>query len=315
MTQEREYQGGKISEPGCYSGIPIDQYHGDPDLLDGFSISSTGVRAVDRRPSEFWCTSIYNPDRLDEDVSDDTKDQIFGRAAHHLLLGEAAFSEHFAIRPETYPDRKTGEAKKWTLNADWCKSWVSEQAEAGRAVLSDGDIDKIKRMRDSLARHPIVQAGALNGRVERSLFAKVADIWLKARPDVIPGDGSDFVDLKTARAVDDDSLSKAIFNAGYHVQGAVVRMVWRELGYEFGSFVLAFLEKKAPYEVRFFEVRTQDLDLGERQARSAIRTVKECLKRGEWPGYDGFDPSVLNIDIPAWARTRIDTGLAQKEAA
>ena len=310
MIAERKWNGSKIVQPGCYSGIPIDTYHGDVNLLDGFSISSTGVRTVDRRPSEFWCTSIYNPDRLDEDVSDDTKDQIFGRAAHHLLLGEADFLKHFAIRPDKAPD-----GKAWNGNNTSCKGWLTAQADAGLSVLSPSEIETIKRMRDNLARHPIVKAGAINGRVERSMFAKVGGIWLKARPDVIPGDGSDFVDLKTARGVDDDTLSKAIFNAGYHVQGAVVRMVWRELGYDFGSFVLAFLEKKAPYEVRFFEVRTQDLDLGERQARAAIRTVKECLKRGQWPGYDGFDPSVLNIDIPTWARTRIDTDLASKEAA
>lgn len=307
---EQVWNGETITKPGVFAGVHIDRYHGDPKLLEGFGISSTGVRAVDRRPAEFWCTSIYNSERLDEDASDDTKDQIFGRAAHHLLLGEADFAQHFIAQPKEAPD-----GRAWNGNNKSCKEWLADQKKAGISVLTEKEIETIKRIADSMSRHPIVRAGAINGRVERSAFAKFGNVWLKARPDVIPGDGADFIDLKTARSVDDDSISKTVFNAGYHVQGAVVRMVWRELGLPFGSFVLAFLEKTAPFEVRFFEVRTQDLDLGERQARAAIRTVKECLKRGVWPGYDGFDPSVLNIDIPAWARTRAETTLAVKEAA
>lgn len=303
---DRIWTGKQIDEPGIWRDIPIEVYHHEPDLLDGFSISSSGIRQVDDRPSAYWVHSPYNPNRIEREA---TEALNVGKAAHHLLLGEADFAEHFVIRPEQIG------GKPWQGNRTECKAWMGEQAEAGLTVILPTQIEAIRRMRDSLAAHPIVQAGALNGRIERSMFAKIDDIWLRARPDVIPNDGGDFVDLKTAASVDDDSIAKSIFNSGYHVQGAVVRMVWRELGYDFGSFVLAFLEKTPPYEVRFFEVRTQDLDLGERQARSAIRTVKECLKRGVWPGYDGFDPSVLNIDIPAWARTRIDTGLAMKEAA
>lgn len=301
-----------ITKPGTYANVPIETYHGDTKLLDGFSISSSGIRQVDDRPSAYWIHSPYNPKRVEKKASEALN---FGKAAHHLLLGEAGFAEHFAIRPDTYPDRKTGEPKPWNMNADHCKAWVAEQYAAGRIVLSNADIDVIRAMRDSLAAHPIVRAGALNGRVERSMFAKVGGIWLRARPDVIPQHDGAFVDLKTSAAVDDDSLARTIFDRGYHVQGAVVRMVCRELKLPFESFVLAFLEKTAPFEVRFKEVQTQDLDLGERQARAAIRIARECLRRNVWPGYDGFYPSVLNIQLPEWARTRAEKVVAMKEAA
>ncbi|SHI78856.1 PDDEXK-like protein of unknown function [Aureimonas altamirensis DSM 21988] len=305
-VKETVWNGQQIVEPGIYAGVPIETYHHDVDLLDSFGISSSGIRQVDDRPSAYWVHSPYNPERIERDA---TEALNFGKAAHHLLLGESGFAQHFAVRPASIA------GKPWQGNRTECKDWMADQAKAGRTVILPSQIDDIRRMRDSLAAHPIVQAGALNGRIERSMFAKFDDIWMKARPDVIPNDGGDFVDLKTAASVDDDSLSKTIFSSGYHVQGAVVRMVWRELGLPFGSFVLAFLEKSAPYEVRFFEVRAQDLDLGERQARAALQTVKECRKQGVWPGYDGFHPSVLNIDIPQWARTRTETTLAAKEAA
>ncbi|WAJ27154.1 PD-(D/E)XK nuclease-like domain-containing protein [Antarcticirhabdus aurantiaca] len=303
---ERTWTGETITEPGIYASVPIESYHHDTGLLDGFSISSSGIRQVDDRPSAYWIHSPFNPDRVERES---TEALNFGKAAHHLLLGEADFAQHFAVRPAKL------NGKDWQGNRTDCKEWLEGRAAEGLTVILPAQIETLKRMRDSLAAHPIVQAGALNGRIERSMFARFGKVWLRARPDVIPMDGGDFVDLKTAAAVDDDSLSRAIFSAGYHVQAAVVRMVWCALGLDFGSFVLAFLEKTPPYEVRFFEIRTSDIDLGERQARAALRTVEECLKRGQWPGYDGWDPSVLNIDIPTWARTRAEATLAVKEAA
>ncbi|WP_416355522.1 PD-(D/E)XK nuclease-like domain-containing protein [Aureimonas phyllosphaerae] len=306
MSTERTWDGKTITEAGVYASVPIETYHGDTSLLNGFAISSSGVRQVIDRPSAYWVHSPFNPARIEKES---TEALNFGKAAHHLLLGEEGFSEHFAMRPDEIG------GKPWQGNRTECKAWIAEREAEGRTVVLPAQIDTLRRMRDSLAAHPIVQAGALNGRIERSLFARVSGVWLKARPDVIPRDDGSFVDLKTAAAVDDDSIARSIHDRGYHVQGAVIRMVCRALELPFESFVLAFVEKTAPYEVRFFEVRTQDLDLGERQARNALRMVGECLKRGQWPGYDGFAPSVLNIDIPQWARTRAETTLAAKEAA
>lgn len=310
---ERFYREGKIEAPGVYAGVDIEAYHHDANLFDGFSISSSGLRALLRRPSEYWWTSPYNPNR-EEPESKSTLE--FGKAAHMLLLGEAGFAERYALRPQTYENDK-GEWKPWNANASACKGWLQKQANAGRVVITETDIGHIRQIAAALSRKEAIRLGILNGRIERSIFAKIDGIWCKARPDAVPNDSGDFVDLKTAASVDDDSLSKAIYSNGYHVQAGLLRMIVREvLGPDaFTSFTFVFVEKSAPYDVRVMQLKDTDIDLGERQARRGLQILADCIKRGEWPGYDGFEQHISFVEMPSWAKTRIDTDLRQQEAA
>lgn len=312
FSREKVYAGGKITAPGVWTAVPIDAYHGDVNLFDGFSISSSGLRAVLRRPSEYWGFSPYNPKPFEREEKTSLE---FGKAAHMLLLGEDGFKERYSLRPEKYPGEK-GEMKPWSGNANWCKGWLADQKNAGRTVITDTEIGHIRHMADALARKEPIRLGILNGRIERSIFTKHGNIWLKARPDVVPNDSGDFVDLKTAASVDDESLSKAIYQHGYHVQAGLLRMIVREvLGADaFTSFTFVFVEKAPPYDVRVMQLKDEDIDLGERQARKAIATVQECLKRKHWPGFDGFDREFSYTEMPSWARTRIENELSREAA-
>lgn len=298
MKNERAYAGGQITMPGVYRGVPIEAYHGDTKLFPGFSISSSGLRSVLRRPSEYWGFSPYNPKPFERDEKSSLE---FGKAAHMLLLGEDGFKERYVLRPEEI------NGKAWQGNRKDCKEWLSEQKAAGRVVMTMTEIDHIRNIADALARKEPIKLGILNGRVERSLFTKHGKIWLKARPDVVPNDSGDFVDLKTAASVDDDSLSKSVYQYGYHVQAGLMRMIVRDvLGADaFTSFTFVFVEKAPPYDVRVLQLKDEDIELGERQARKAIATVEECLKRKSWPGYDGFEREFGMVEMPSWARTRI----------
>jgi PDDEXK-like domain of unknown function (DUF3799) len=304
---ERIYMGGKITVPGIYRGVSIDDYHGNVELFDAFSISSSGLRAVNRRPSEYWGFSPYNPNPFEKPEKDSLE---FGKAAHMLVLGEEGFKSRYVLRPATYPDDK-GNEKPWSGNSNWCKGWLEAQRKAGRTVITETEIGHIRHMADALARKEAIKLGILNGRIERSLFAKDGKVWLKSRPDVVPNDSGDFVDLKTAASVDDDSLSKAIYSHGYHIQAGLLRMIVREVMGEqaFSSFTFVFVEKAPPYDVRVMQLKDEDIDLGEAQARKAIATVKECLKRGVWPGYDGFEREISYTEMPGWAKTKIKTEL------
>lgn len=308
LKAEQKWNGKQIVRRGIYAGVPIEDYHSKTDLFDGFSISSSGLRAVLRRPSEYWGFSPYNPKPFDRPEKDSLE---FGKAAHMLLLGEEGFKERYSLRPANYPDGKGGE-KPWSGQSNWCKAWLADQAKAGKVVITETDIGHIRQIATALSRKEAIRLGILNGRIERSLFCKDGDIWLKARPDVVPNDSGDFVDLKTAASVDDESLSKAIYNNGYHVQAGLLRMIVRQvLGADaFSSFTFVFVEKSPPYDVRVLQLKDEDIDLGESQARAAIETVKRCLKENSWPGFDGFDREMVGYaEMPAWAKTRIKNQL------
>ena len=306
--QEILWSGEKIAVNGIYSNIPIDRYHNDTKLFDGFSISSSGLRQVIRRPSEYWCYSPYNPNRYERES---TKALDFGQAAHMLILGEEGFASQYVLRPDVI------DGAAWQGNRKVCKEWMNDAKESGRTVITEKEIEDIRHIADNLVKHPIVQQGVLNGRVERSIVYRDGNIWIKSRPDLIVKAGGDFVDLKTAVDVSNEALMRTIYEHGYHVQAAVVRMAIREVMGEgiFNSFSFVFVEKKPPYDVRVMQLRPEDIDVGERQARLAIQKVKHCLEVDEWPGYDGFNPSVDWIFMPVWARTNLENSLEKEERA
>ncbi len=302
-------RGTLITKPGVYSGVDMATYHG-AQLCDGPSVSSSTLRTItNESPAHAWVTHPLNPNRIEPEETDAF---ILGRAAHHLLLGEDDFSTIFIKRP----DEIGGEA--WHGNKKICKAWLAEQKLSGRTVLTGSNIEQIKGMARSLAAHPLVASGILNGGIEQSYLWKCKDtgLWKKARPDATPNESGDFCDLKTSVSVLTEDLQRTIAEYGYHQQGAMICEGWHALtGSNASSFTLAFVEKKPPYCVRIVTLRDDDLARGEQQNAAAMQTFARCLESGEWPGPGGADAEYLSL--PAWAQSRIDFNLEQlaKEAA
>lgn len=301
------YTGGRITKPGIYSGVPMHQtpespgYHGD--ICDGPSFSSTHLRKADKESmDEVWDIHPCNPDRAEPKDKDHF---ILGRAAHTLLLGEAGFRETFAIRPETYPDDKGGE-KPWNGNATWCKDWLKKAASEGMDVLTVAQLENIKGMARRMMGEPLIATGGiLNGLVEHSLFWKDAQtgIWLKARPDVIPTDSRLIVDLKTAHAVDWESVERAIGENRYHMQAALIAEGLETLvGGEWNDAVYPFVKVTRPWSINITPIDGESLTFGRMQNRRAINRIAECLRTNNWPG-----PSDSEVakGLPPWMKKRL----------
>jgi hypothetical protein len=299
------WDGTPITKPGMYSGIPMISYHGN--ICDGPSVSTTGLKKlIGESPADFWDTSYMNPDRAEDK---ETSALIFGRAIHHLILGEPHFQKVFAEQPSTYEDEKTGEIKKWTNAAHACKRWDAARAKENRYVLTKSEVEGIRGIARSLATHPLVQAGVLNGLVERSLFWKdrKTGIWLKHRPDVIPTDSGDICDLKKIRSVDWDQLRRNIFDFGYYQQGALSKWALKEvLDIDMQSFMLLFVEDKRPFSVRPVILKDIDLEIGTVANRAALDIMARCLKEDRWPGPGGLnDDHVEYIEMDTWQKNSI----------
>ena len=103
------------------------------------------------------------------------------------------------------PDAK-GVLQPWSLRTNYAKEWMDARRHEGKEVIFPKEVEQISGMAHALGTHPMVKAGAFDGYVERSGFwrDKETGVWLKVRPDVIPSDIGDFVDLKTTgqRAVE-----------------------------------------------------------------------------------------------------------------
>lgn len=296
---EITYTGQIITEPGCYAGLPISIYHGQP--TDGPSVSSSGLRTIwSESPAHFFARSSLNPNRK---AQPDSGAFAVGRLAHKLLLeGRAGLEDEFAIRPECWDSWRTKEAKVWR----------DAQVLEGKTVITEDDLETVTGMAESLARHPLVKAGILDGRVERSLIWKDEEtgIWVKSRPDVIPNGSGLVADLKSTVSVTDDALSKSIASYGYNCQAAVVAMGLKAvLGMTMEEFALVWVEKADPFCVRVTTLTAEDLDRGHRQVRAALRTMARCLETGHWPGPGGDRQDAVYLPIPAYAANAIDREL------
>lgn len=284
MSELRTLADGElITEPGMYD-IPIDLYHSQ--CTDGPSLSSTSIRRLLQSPAHYWKHSELNPHRAEEEDKDAF---ILGRAAHHLLLGEREFGKHFVVSP--FDSFRTNEAK----------AWKAEQIASGRTVLTETQIDKIRGMAGllpwqrgmtncGLKNTPLVMAGALSGAIERSLFWKQGNVWLKARPDAIPEGDSDFSDLKTISSksgsgLSDFDLTRAIRDRRYYVQGAMVGMgADAVLKRKMTGFHLIFVDTGDVHAVSPITIDDADLIRGERAVFLAVQIFERCLASGVWPG-------------------------------
>lgn len=308
MTKTIDWDGKTITKPGLYGRLGIDLYHSG-NICDGPSISSSGLRKIfSQSPAHYWAESPLNPNRLEQDAK---AHFTLGRAVHHLMLGEPFFAKLFAIQPDEYPDSKTGEMKPWNNNANFAKAWHTEREAEGKSVLTPTQVDQIKGMAQSLGHHPLIAAGALNGQIERSGFVKdkKTGVWLKVRPDSIPNDSGDYVDLKTTTSVVWNDLVRTIGDFGYHQQMALIRRVVRELGLPFTSATLVFVESKAPFCTRVVTLKENDLDRGEKQNAACIQVFADCLKAKHWPGPGGDREDAEYIELGEFAQKRIDDKL------
>ena len=309
------FDGQKISAPGIFSGVPSQIYHG-PDLCVGPSISSSGLRTIFTDSAmQYWIHSPYNPNRLEEE---DSRAFIVGRAAHHLCLGEADFKKYFIVRPAEYPDAKTGELKKWTRAANYCKAAEKAWADANLDILTPEELETIKGLagiqpwqkglEDSgLMNNAVVRAGAMQGLVEHTIIAQDREtgIWIKARPDVIPTASQEACDFKTTQSVHGYKLQQTLDDYRYDAQAAIVSYCLEQAaGFRLTNFALIFACKAAPHEVAVRELKPGDLDDGQKDMQAAIRTFALCMERGKWPGVGGGEEDARYLERSDRARER-----------
>lgn len=304
------WTGAPIAMPGWFDGVPLSIYHSNRITKDP-SVSSSGLRTMWANgtvsPKHFYASWPFNPHYDEDEDSEETKAFILGRAAHHLFLGEDDFGQQFIMRPE-----KIG-GLAWHGNRTECRDFIKKQKQAGRTVLTSGDVKIIKGMAASIAEDRMAM-DLLQGQIEQTLIAQDPEtgIWLRARPDVIPTADGMFADLKTTPSVLDFDLKMTLRKFGYNQQGALIWEICELLKLPFDGFVLIFVEKKSPFCTRIIELTDEDLGLGRMQNRAMIRLTAKCLKENNWPGPGNGDAKYFSM--PKAEQEFIDARLASLEA-
>lgn len=286
-----------ITEPGVYD-IGMAWYH--DACTDGPCMSSSGLRTLYKKtPLHYWDVSPFNRDRApDPDIESEAL--RIGRAAHTLLLEPHLFRQQFVTRPVQWDSWRTAAAKQWR----------AEQTMEGLTVMEGAEMQRVSGMAESLRRHPLYNQGLLDGDLELSLIWKDprTGLWLKSRPDAIP-EGSDILaDLKCLRAADTDSLSKAIYDAGYDMQLAMASIGMRTLlGRSVTDFVLVVVENDRPHAVRIAPIPHDEIERAVLMLRAAINLAAKCFRENEWPAYESED--TIPVYRRGWALQQIEAGI------
>ncbi|WP_245413750.1 PD-(D/E)XK nuclease-like domain-containing protein [Fulvimarina endophytica] len=230
----------------------------------------------------------------------------FGKCVHCLLLGDEVFKDAFEVRPEQWKDYKPKAAQEWR----------DAVRAAGKTPVTLDDLERVRRIADDAANYPEVRQGILNGRVERTIAWKDEEtgIWVRCRPDVLSNADGVFADLKTCSSFSEDFLERQAFDACYWLQGAMTRFVCRHLGMPFETFVLLYVLNNEVPDTTHVELSQHELDRGERALRWSLRTIRQCLNNGSWPGARPFRGGESDLQLKPFHKSKIDDFLEREEA-
>jgi len=171
--------GEKISEAGAYD-IPLFRYHSD--ICSAPSVSSSEISQIANNGEIYYSRSKYNPEfKPLEEYKAHKRRFNFANAAHaRLLLGPKDWhKEDFILIPKKWNGKtfRTRELSEWV--------WLQE-VRKGLICIFESEVDAVDAMAKRVEEHPEAKALLQYGLPEITLCHKIGDIWVKARPDILP---------------------------------------------------------------------------------------------------------------------------------
>jgi hypothetical protein len=136
------------------------------------------------------------------------------------------------------------------------------------------------------------------GQAEQTLVWQEGDVWCKARLDWLH-EGARYVDdyKTTSASANPETWCRNVFPSGVAIQAAFyLRGVRTLLGYD-AAFRFVVQETYPPYALSVVGLGPDALVLAEKKVIFALDLWRDCLARGEWPGYP---TRTAYADLPPW---------------
>lgn len=264
---------------GVHENVPATTYHSVRAVSSSFLKAFIGKSPAHAKAVLDGMTS---PD--DEDAEGAL---MIGTAAHAATLEPAEYDRTYVVGPEA------------ARNTTAWKDFAADQPE-GLICLKPSEAAVIDGIRSSVHGHPIASRllDACDRR-ELSIFWRQNGIPCKARIDLYSSLKTCLVDLKTAASAAPDDFEKASYKFGYHIQFPWYVHALAQFDIPCSSVGLVVVEKLPPYAVVVYEPGVNWFSVGERKIVEAMGRLPSLWERDEWPGYSD---SILQLNLPAWAR-------------
>lgn len=269
--------------------LASDAYHDDAAGDTPTLSKSVMHELLTKSPKHAWtCHPKLNPAfKRDEDPKYD-----LGRAAHGLFLEGDANVEVF-----TYDN--------WTTKA--AKEARAEARAHGKTPMLGKHWDDVQAMvmalEDGLNALTVDPPMFAEGKPELTLLWDEDGVACRARLDWLRDDLAAIDDYKTtsASAKARTWSEKTMFGIGGDLQAAFyLRGVKAVTGAD-ARFRFVVQETYPPFALSVVTVGADVLALANAKIDRALGIWRECLKTGEWPGYDR---DAYRAELPAWVEAR-----------
>lgn len=251
------------------------------------AVGSTQLRAVLKSPASFY--SAFTGETLDEP----SKSLHFGSAVHCYVLEPERFARWYFQVPD-FGDLRS--SKNREIHSHW-----KQQIPSGAFFLDEEDYQKVIAIGSAIAKHPDAKVYLTRGVAEKSHYYRdpETNILCKFRPDFLSSKDVALVDLKTTeKSCHERVFTKTIWDYRYDFQLAMYGQGVKEIyGREIQKYIFIVVEKKPPYEVAVYELDPSAIERGYMDYRQCLATLKDCLLKNEWPGYQ---KSMQMINLPNW---------------
>lgn len=281
---------------GFYDDIPEKEYHRDPCPLPSLS-ASVAKLLVNRSPMHAKNGHPKLNPTWSEEEKESTRPMDIGTAAHKLFLGKGR--DVVTLPFDSY--RK-----------DAAKLARDKARMAGAVPILQDDMASVEIMvegiRDQLASTRFAKCFS-NGKAEvTAAWQDRNDVWCRIRFDYLPNyvhDGGhvSIADLKTTGgSAHSDDWQSIAFEKAYDYSSVLYPRGLKRLIPTIGEVEYNYLvvEQKEPFAINVVRFGNQALSEAEEMIEAAISTWAVCMKRGQWPGYDIEEGSVID---PAFWRS------------
>lgn len=275
--------------------------HGDGVKADFYMAQDDGVKRGDPdyvMSRSDLCEFSKCPHRWVNGYKDGQTDATeWGNLIDCLALDEpAAFKARFAIQPDTYYSDEDTE-KSWNNNSKVCRAWRNEQVQAGKQIVKKDAAVAAENAIKFLFRDESIRSLITHSRHQVMLTGTYKDemtgvvIPLRALIDVVPHANSKYgaclADLKTCESANARSWARSVYNYWYDAQAALYLDLWNKAtGESRQEFRHVLQESYAPWETAKRIVSSELLTVGRSKYLGALQRYAQCLKSGEWEGYD-----------------------------
>lgn len=244
---------------------------------------------------------------IDGYVAPESEAKSYGSLLDLLVLTPELFDKQYAVRPQTYPDSKNGEAKPWNNNSAFCKEWNQAIEELGREPIKREDVVEaqvaLAKLRKDRNISEYLDASDKQVHVTAEWHDHATDLVIPVQclMDAVPRRDSPYWrsagDLKTTRAALPAAWCKWSSQRMYHLQAAfdldlLNAAEKRDEGDERDEWYFLVQENFAPWQTAGYILSAAKINCGRVMYQNFLARYAKCLKTGVWPDYAGnADPN------------------------